>query len=70
MMPLSLAKMGQDYMICKVGGSPEMRHHLEELGFVSGVPVSVVSTMGGNLIVQVKQSRVALSRELAMKIMI
>lgn len=70
MMPLSLASIGEENMIRKVGGNPEMKKHLEDLGFVAGGSVTVVSTIGGNLIVNVKESRVAISREMAGKIMI
>ncbi len=70
MMPLSLAAIGEENMIHKVGGSPEMRKHLEDMGFVAGGSVTVISTNGGNLIVNVKESRVAISREMANKIMI
>lgn len=57
-------------MIRKVGGNPEMKKHLEDLGFVVGGFVTVVSTLGGNLIVNVKDTRVAISREMANRIMI
>lgn len=70
MMPLTLANAGEENMIRKVGGSPEMKKHLEDMGFVAGGNVTVVSTIGGNLIVSVKESRVAISREMAGKIMI
>ena len=70
MMPLSYADMGQPQIIRKIGGSPEVRQHLEDLGFHVGGEVSVVSTLGGNLIVKVKESRVAVSNELARKIMV
>ena len=70
MMPLTLAAIGEENLIRKVGGSPEVRAHLNDLGFVAGGCVRVVSTMGGNLIVNVKESRVAISREMAGKIMI
>ena len=70
MMPLIFAEMGQPQIIKKVGGSPEVRKHLEDLGFNAGGEVSVVSTFGGNLIVKVKESRVAVSEELARRIMI
>lgn len=69
-MPLTLAGIGEENLIRKVGGSPEVRAHLNDLGFVAGGSVRVVSTIGGNLIVNVKESRVAISRELAGKIMI
>lgn len=70
MMPLTFVKVGEENMIRKIGGNPETRAHLENLGFVAGGTVTVVSTMGGNLIVNVKDSRVAISREMASKIMI
>ncbi|QNM05353.1 FeoA family protein [Qiania dongpingensis] len=70
MMPLTLAVIGEENMIRKVSGKPEVRAHLENLGFVSGGSITVVSTMGGNLIVNVKDSRVAISREMAGKIMV
>ncbi|MCI8502123.1 MAG: ferrous iron transport protein A [Oscillospiraceae bacterium] len=70
MMPLTLANIGQAAMIRKVGGNPEVRAHLENLGFVPGGNVTVISTIGGNLIVNVKESRVAISREMANKIMV
>lgn len=70
MMPLTLANAGDDNIIRKVGGSPETKKHLEDMGFVAGGNVTIVSTIGGNLIVNVKESRVAISREMAQKIMI
>ena len=70
MMPLLLASPGEENIIRKVGGSPEMKKHLEDMGFVAGGTVTVVSTIGGNLIVNVKDSRVAISREMAGRIMI
>lgn len=69
-MPLTLANVGEENMIRKVGGSPETKKHLEHLGFVAGGNVTVVSTIAGNLIVNVKESRVAISREMAGKILI
>ena len=70
MMPLSLVDMGEENIIKKVGGNPEVRSHLENLGFVPGGSVTVGTTMGGNLIVNVKDSRVAISKEMANKIMV
>ena len=70
MMPLTFASVGEENMIRKVGGNSEIRAHLENLGFVTGGNVTVVSTIGGNLIVNVKDSRVAISREMASKILI
>ena len=70
MMPLNLANVGEETLILKVGGNPETRKHLEDLGFVPGGTATVVSAIGGNLIVKVKESRVAISDEMARKIMI
>ena len=70
MMPLMLADIGEESMIMRVGGNPEVRAHLENLGFVPGGSVTVITTIGGNLIVNVKESRVAISREMAGKIMV
>ena len=70
MMPLSLANPGEESVIKKVGGSPEVKQHLENLGFVVGGNATVVSSIGGNLIVNVKESLVAISKEMAAKIMI
>ncbi len=69
-MPLTLASVGKENTIKKVGGKLEVKKHLENLGFVAGGNVTVISTIGGNLIVNVKESRVAISREMASKIMI
>lgn len=70
MMPLMLADPGEVNMIKKVGGNPEVKKHLENLGFVVGGDVTVVSALGGNVIVNVKGARVAISEEMARKIMI
>ena len=70
MMPLVLTDPGEEAVIRKVGGSPEMKKHLEDLGFVAGSTVTVMNTIGGNLIVKIKESRVAISREMAQKIMV
>lgn len=69
-MPLTLAEVGEDKVIKKIGGKPEVKAHLENLGFVVGGVVRVISTIGGNVIVNVKESRIAISREMAQKIMI
>ena len=69
-MPLTLAAVGEENTIRRVGGNPETRKHLEDLGFVAGARVRVVSAIGGNLIVNVKESRVAISREMAGKILV
>ena len=70
MMPLSMAGVGQEIRIIKIGGQDETRRFLESLGFVMGGFVTVVSEINGNLIVKVKDSRVAISKEMARKIMI
>ncbi|MCR5618432.1 MAG: ferrous iron transport protein A [Clostridiales bacterium] len=70
MMPLIYAEKGEVQIIKRIGGSPEVKKHLEDLGFNVGGQVLVVSSLGGNLIVKVKESRVAVSDELARKIMI
>lgn len=70
MMPLILAPVGEESIIKKVGGKPEVRMHLENLGFVVGSTIKIVSEIGGNLIVNVKDSRIAVSREMAGKIMV
>ncbi len=70
MMPLVLAQPGEEQIIKKIGGSPEVKKHLEDLGFNVGGEVSIVNTLSGNLIVKIKESRVALSDELARKIMV
>lgn len=69
-MPLALANRGEANIIKKIGGTPEVKKHLENLGFVVGGDVTVVNSLGGNPIVNVKESRVALSREMAQKIMV
>ena len=70
MMPLMYAEAGQPQIIRKIGGSPEVKKHLEDLGFTVGGEASVISALGENLIVKVKESRVAVSEELARKIMV
>ena len=70
MMPLTLANIGEETMIQRVSGSQEVKKHLEDLGFVPGGSVTVVSALGGNIIVKVKEARVAISEEMARKILI
>lgn len=67
-LPLSFLKRGQKATIAKVRGKDEIHHHLENLGFVVGAPVSVVSEQAGNLIVEVKGCQVALNKQVATKI--
>ncbi len=70
MMPLALANSGEENIIKRIGGTPEVKHHLENLGFSVGGTVTLVNEMAGNVIVTVKETRVALSKEMANKIMI
>ncbi|MGN0660361.1 MAG: ferrous iron transport protein A [Oscillospiraceae bacterium] len=70
MMPLTFAPIGEESIIRKVGGNPELRKHLASLGFVPGGNVTVITTTGGNIIVSIKESRVAVSKEMAQKIII
>lgn len=70
MMPLTYADIGKTYFVQKVGGKPEVRKHLENLGFVNGAEVRVLNNLAGNIIVNVKETRVAISKEMAQKIMI
>ena len=70
MMPLSFATVGEDNIIKRIGGKPEVKKHLENLGFVVGGNVKVIATLGGNVIVNVKETRGAISEEMAQKIMI
>lgn len=69
-MPLTLAVIGEENIIKRIGGNADIRAHLQNLGFVPGGTVTVVSSMGGNLIVNVKNTRIAISKELSQKIMI
>ena len=70
MMPLALADIGEEYTIKRIGGSAAVKKHLENLGFVVGGTVKIVTALGGNVIVNVKEARVAISEEMARKIMI
>ncbi|WP_295762236.1 FeoA family protein [uncultured Oscillibacter sp.] len=70
MMPLSMARTGETVTIRKITGRDEVRQHLAELGFVTGGDITVVSEIRGDLILQVKDSRVALDRSMANRIMI
>ena len=70
MMPLALASTGEENIVKKIGGSPDVKQHLENLGFVIGASVTVITSLGGNVIVNVKESRVAISEEMARKIMV
>ena len=70
MMPLVVAPAGEEQLIKRIGGSEVVKRHLQELGFVPGSYVTMVSEIGGNLIVNVKESRVAVDKQLAQKIMV
>ena len=70
MMPLTLANIGEENLIHRVGGNAEVKKHLEDLGFGAGGTVTVVAALGGNVIVKVKEARIAISEEMARKIMI
>lgn len=69
-MPLSMVREGETTTISKVGGKEDTRRFLESLGFVNGGRVTVVSTMGGNIIVNIKDSRVAIGQDMAKKILV
>ncbi|MBR5113640.1 MAG: ferrous iron transport protein A [Clostridia bacterium] len=70
MLPLHVAVPGEENIIKKIGGSPDVKKHLEDLGFTVGGAVTVISTLGGNVIVKVKESRIAVNEDLARKIMV
>jgi len=69
-MPLNMADLGEQFLIKKISGKEEVRRFLENLGFVCGAQISLVSKNAGNVIVQIKDSRVAISREMAQKIIV
>ena len=69
-MPLTLANIGEENTIKRIGGKPEVKKHLENLGFVVGGNVTVITTMGGNVIVNVKEARIAISQKMAQKVMV
>ncbi len=69
-MPLTLAQAGEENIIRKLGGKQEVKAHLENLGFVVGGRVTVINAIGGNVIVNVKDSRIAVSKEMAQKIFV
>lgn len=70
MIPISFADIGKECVIKRIGGSPEVKKHLENLGFAVGGNATVISTLGGNVIVKVKESRVAIDSNMANKILI
>ena len=70
MIPISFAEIGEECVIKKLGGSAEVKKHLENLGFAVGGNATVISTLGGNVIVKVKESRVAIDAAMANKILV
>ena len=70
MLPLSFANPGEEIIIRRVGGSPEVKKHIEDMGIVAGSCVTVITSLNGNVIVKVKESRVAIDDRMAKKIMI
>ena len=70
MIPLQYAEVGESQIVRKIGGSPDVQQHLRDLGFNVGSEVQIISTLAGNLIVKVRESRIAVSQELARKIMV
>ncbi len=70
MMPLSLAPIGEEHIVIKLGGNDKAKRHLADLGFTPGEAATVVSALGGNLIVKIRDTRVAISCEMAAKIMV
>ncbi len=70
MIPLTVSATGENHIIKKVGGSPEVRQHLADLGLTVGGNVMIIAELGGNLILNVKDSRIAISKETALKIMV
>ena len=70
MIPLSVLGDGNEGVIKRIGGKPEVRKHLENLGFIVGDTVNVITEQNGNIIVKVKEARIAISKEMAMKIFV
>ena len=70
MMPLTLAEIGKENIVKRITGKQQVKSHLEDLGFIVGSPITVINTIGGNVIVNIKESRIAISREMAQKIMV
>ena len=69
-MPLNMVTEGEEFLIKKISGKEEIRRFLENLGFIPGAKVSIISKNSGNVIVHIKDSRVAISREMAQKIIV
>lgn len=70
MLPLTLIPVGEETIIKKINGKTEVKTHLKNLGFIVGSAITVITTIGGNLIINVKNSRIAISKEMAQKIMV
>lgn len=70
MIPLSFSPVGSEMTVKALGGKPEVKRHLESLGVSNGTTVVVTSVISGNVIVKVKESRIAISQEMARKIMV
>ncbi len=70
MIPLIMAEPGEENIIKRIGGNPEVKRHLEDMGFTPGGSVTLVSVVGGNAIVKVKESRIALDEALARRVMV
>ena len=70
MIPLALAPQGEEQIVKKIGGSDEVKRHLANLGFTVGGTVAIVNSLSGNLIVKVKESRVAINEDMARRIMV
>ena len=70
MMPLLLAQIGESNLVRHIGGTPEVKRHLEDLGLVVGADVTIISRIGGNVIVSVKESRLAIDKHVAQRIMV
>ena len=70
MMPLTMTSVGEVVSIIRIGGKEEVKRHLESMGFVPGTHITVISVNNGNVIVGLKDSRVAISKEMANKIMV
>lgn len=69
-MPLTLTEIGEEVIIKRIGGKSEVKCHLENLGFTVGTAITVINAIGGNIIVKVKESRIAISKEMAQKILV
>lgn len=69
-MPLVIAERGKPQIVKKIGGNDEVKHHLENLGFTVGATVTVVNSLAGNVIVKVKESRIAINEDMARRIIV